>query len=317
MHPRPHIGSILLALLALGACAPHLPRERPLEAPAAVARDWQAIFAAPRPVEVVSLVTGEIRVDRSLLLDVASPRLADHDDRKVWVPVLAHVIRHREHGAVLVDTGFDASFAESGHGNIGGLARFLTIARQPPGHDVAALLRRAGVDPASLRMIIISHLHIDHTAGLPDLPKEVPLHAGPYATRHYEHMWYAPTDHFRGFAEVHTFDFTGLPADGPGPAIDLFGDGSLFVVSTPGHAEGNLSFVVNGTGGPVLLTCDASHTQEGFRRRVGPGKVIDRTAADATIERLAGFAAAHPRLRVKAGHDAEDWDLARPVQDPL
>ena len=80
---------------------------------------------------------------------------------------------------------------------------------------------------------------------------------------------------------------------------------------------GNLSIIVNGKRGPLMLTFDASHTQEGFRQRVAPGKVIDRAQADATIERLHAFAAEHSSLRVKAGHDAADWDMTRGLQELL
>lgn len=312
------IAFVVSLLLVVAACAPSLPRERPVPPPTVTAApDWTALFAAPRDVQVVPLLTGEIEVARSLLLDVAHPALDDHADRQMWVPVLAYLVRHRTAGDVLLDTGFDASFAASGHGNVGGVARFVRFARQPPGHDTAALVTQAGGDPRALRMIVLSHLHLDHTAGLPGLPSTVPLYAGPAATAHYEHMWYAPSDHFHDFPEIRTLDFSGLPGADPGAAVDLLGDGSLFVVATPGHASGNVSFVVNGTGGPILLTCDASHTREGFARGVGPGKVVDRAAADASLARLRRFAAAHPTVRVKAGHDAADWDLTRGIQDPL
>lgn len=306
----------VLVLISLG-CQAHVPDEQPALPASQNILDWESVFATPRPIQVSPLLTGEIKVSRSILINLDDPRIEDREDRDVWVPVLAYLIRHQDYGDFLVDTGFDSSFALSSHGNFGGLARFVEIARQPPGHDTAALVRKAGVDPERLRMIVLSHLHLDHTAGLPDLPRSVPLWGGPQATDGYETLWYAPTDHLAGFDAIRTWNFEGIPDTGPGPAIDVFGDGSFFAVSAPGHVPGNLSFVVNGPGGPVLLTCDASHLQEGFRAGVAPGFAADREAANATLERLRTFAAAYPRVRVVVGHDAADWDLARAIQDPL
>ena len=320
-----------LSLLVCVGCSVHVPPERPVTdqlVPQATI-DWQQAFAQPRQIEIVPLLTGEIQVERSILLDLDSPHLDDHEDRSTWVPVLAYLIRHPTQGTVLIDSGFDASFAESGHGNFGGLAQFVSFARQKPGWDTASLLRSIGVEPRTLSMIIVSHFHAAHTAGLPGLDPGVPLYDGPGATAGYEPLWYAPYDHLAGIPAVQTFDFrtpeTSENAEGAGhtdnidlgPAIDVFGDSSFFVILTPGHAAGNLSFIVNGMHGPVLLTCDASHTREGFERQVGPGKVSERARADATLQRLQRFVARFPQLRVKFGHEPTDWDLSRGVQESL
>jgi glyoxylase-like metal-dependent hydrolase (beta-lactamase superfamily II) len=164
-----------------------------------------------------------------------------------------------------------------------------------------------GVTPGDLKMILMSHLHLDHTAGLPELPKSVRLVAGPGAMQGYEIPFIAPADHLAGYAQIETLDFTEVEETALGRAIDLFGDGSLFVISAPGHVQGNLSFLINRKDGALLLTCDASHSREGLMRGVGPGKVVDREAADATVKRFATFLAEHPEVSFKAGHDALDW----------
>lgn len=300
---------LIAALLLAATGCTHVPAERPR---AATAATWEAALEEGPRVEVIPLVTGEIEVERSFLLDFDSEHLHDRTDGKRYVPVLAWLVRHPEHGDLLIDTGFDHTFAESGHGNFGGLAFLVGFARQKPGHDTAALLRALGVDPAALRMIVLSHMHPDHTAGLPDLPKSVPVVVGRGAVESYGAPWYAPADHLAGIEVLHTLD---LPA--AGGAVDLLGDGSVLALPTPGHAAGNLSFLLRAQGGPVLLTCDASHTREGFDLGVAPGGVEDRTRAAESLERLRRFVERHPAVRVKAGHDAGDWDMSRGIQDPL
>ncbi len=300
---------IQFIIIGLAGCSAPLPREVPFDStgirPGPV--DWTAAFATPQDIEVTALVTGEVKVARSVLIDLDHADIVDGDDRDVWVPVLAYLVRHPRHGAILLDSGFDASFTDSGHGNFGGLAALfgslVEFTRQSAGHDVVSLLHKAGVEPGELEMILLSHAHLDHTAGLPGLPASVPVVGGPGAILGHDVKWYAPTDHFAGRTEIASLSFEGAPDSGPGRTLDLFGDGSIFVVSTPGHAPGNLSVIINGIDGPALLTFDASHLQEGFRDGVAPGKVSDRSAADLSLNRMRAFAKANPSLRIFPGHE--------------
>lgn len=297
---------LLSSLLSLSACSVHRPPEVP-HSPQPPA--WNGEVRGQ--VEVIPLLTGEVKVDRSILIDLDHPEMEDVDDEKVWVPVLAFLVRHPTQGDLLIDSGFDASFAESGHGNFGGLAKLISLARQKPGHDTVSLLRELGVDPASLKMIVLSHMHPDHTAGLPELPKEIPVVTGPRALESYEVLWYAPHDHLAGRESIRALE---LPENG---MLDFFGDGSLVALATPGHAQGNLSFLVHTKNGATLLTCDASHTREGLERGIAPGKSHDQELARESLERLRRFLAENPSTRIKAGHDAADWDLERGIQDAL
>lgn len=296
------------AFALLSACT-HTPATKSYSATAE--SPWEAVLADGPTVQVIPLLTGEIEVAGDFLLDHDHPNLKTPREGKEYVPVLAYLVRHPAAGDFLIDTGFDHTFAESGSGNFGGIAFMASFARQQPGHDVVSLLRSQGVDPSRLKMIVFSHLHGDHTAGLPDLPKSLPLLAGEGALESYGAPWYAPPDHFDGFDTLQTI---ALPASG---AVDLFGDGSVLALPTPGHAAGNLSFLLRAGGGPVLLTCDASHTKQGFDLGVAPGGVDDRAKAQASVDALRRFVATNPQVRVKAGHEASDWDLARGVQDPL
>lgn len=312
---------LLAGLLVLASgCAQHVPVEIPFAGPRALVTpiDWDQVFAEPKPIRVIPLFTGEIKVPRGLKLNLEDERIADKTNPQQWSPVLAYLILHETQGPLLLDSGFDSSFARRPGGNFGGLARLVEFTRQAPGGDTISLMRTLGVQPETLKMILLSHMHADHTAGLPELPPSIRLVAGPQAIAGYEKIWYAPYDHLEGWATIEALDFRGADAGGPGPSIDLLGDGSLFAISTPGHTPGNLSFIVNGMNGPVLLTFDASHMREGFESGVGPGKVVDRAAADASVARLKRFAERFAgTLRVIHGHEPTDWNLRELIQEEL
>jgi N-acyl homoserine lactone hydrolase len=50
------------------------------------------------------------------------------------------------------------------------------------------------------------------------------------------------------------------PGAGFSHTLDLLGDGSIRLVSTPGHSPGHLSVLLRAATGPVLVVGDATYT---------------------------------------------------------
>jgi glyoxylase-like metal-dependent hydrolase (beta-lactamase superfamily II) len=48
------------------------------------------------------------------------------------------------------------------------------------------------------------------------------------------------------------------------PSVDVFGDGSFWAISVPGHTNDDIAYLINGTT-PILLTGDASHFAWAFK----------------------------------------------------
>lgn len=279
----------------------------PFEAPARSSYvSWSEVFAGAPRVTLVSLDTGTVGVPRELMLGA-------HPDATAYVPdptllrVYAHLVRHPRFGDLLVDSGLDASFAHDPYGNVSWPARWIidTFLHAPytqePGTDVMAQLARLDAHPSS---VFFTHLHLDHTAGIPVLSAARPdlrLVTGPHEADDFS-GWFG-FGHVRADQRWTELDFTGAREMAPlGPAIDVLGDGSFWALSTPGHSVGHVSFVVNATVGPVLLTGDATHFRWAFEHGVGPSGT-DEAAAQASLERLRAFAAAFPEARVHTGHE--------------
>src|SRR5207342_2169312 len=86
------------------------------------------------------------------------------------VPCPAFLIRHPSAGAILVDTGLHPSIATDGKENFGTLgARFGKPALEQ-GKDVPAQLRERGLDPGEVPIVVMTHLHIDHTSAISEFP---------------------------------------------------------------------------------------------------------------------------------------------------
>jgi N-acyl homoserine lactone hydrolase len=170
------------------------------------------------------------------------------------LPVHAFVVEHPS-GTCLFDTGQTERAAHRGYHQW--WHPFLWLARFELGSDDEV---RAQVDPASVRWVVLSHLHTDHVGGLPAF-----THATVVVSRtEWERSrglggrlrGYVPQHWPRGLEPV-LVQFTGAPI-GPFPGShDLAGDGSLLLVPTAGHTPGHMALIVRGE---CLLGGDMAHS---------------------------------------------------------
>ncbi len=173
-----------------------------------------------------------------------------------WRAVPAFVIEHPTRGLIVFDLGLSEEVAEHGEAAIPAPVGWLMESRGRPGFTLDAQMRDAGLDPAEVTTIIISHLHGDHLGVAGSF-----RHARFWAGRDTRHVITGDGSPFRGGPPPNwsEFDFgTNLRPLGPfGAAIDLLGDGSVLVLRGGGHSPEGVMALVNLPSGPVLLTGDA------------------------------------------------------------
>src|SRR4051812_26660312 len=85
-------------------------------------------------------------------------------------PCLAFVVRHPSAGTILIDTGFHPDATTSPRKDFGVLMATLFRNLKPADEPYDAQLRTAGVDPAAVERVVMTHLHVDHTSGMRLLP---------------------------------------------------------------------------------------------------------------------------------------------------
>jgi len=228
-------------------------------------------------------------------------------------PINVYVIEHRE-GLVLFDTGQDrASVTEAGYfpGGLNGLV-YSRLARFDIGPDetLPAGLRALGHTVADVRTAVLSHLHQDHIGGLPVLGGADLV----VSHREWESLL-RPLPETRGLMRRH-IDLPGLrwnrvhpekladPALGPFThGHDLFGDGSLVLLPTPGHTPGSLSMLVRRPGRlPLLMVGDLTYDDTLLGEGKLPGVGSKRLMRSATVS-VNALRAALPGLVVLPAHD--------------
>ncbi len=163
---------------------------------------------------------------------------------------------------VLFDTGY--ATGEWRTGWRGAAYRQLLPPRVVDADDVAARLRADGVDPASVTHVVLSHLHPDHVGGVRRFPDATfVLTEGMVRTLEHPRLrsgvlpgllpeWF-PSASRRTLApsSFRDTDVRGVVVR----AVDLFDDGTYLVVDLPGHADGHIGALVDGS---VLLAGDAA-----------------------------------------------------------
>jgi N-acyl homoserine lactone hydrolase len=257
---------------------------------------------------VTTFRTGVIHMDACLNLDPASPKQADCDHVPRDLAALVHWVHHPHFGDFLIDTGFDDSFAK--HPPYGNYTEAMKLFNwvngvtngQEPGADLSAQLALRDLHP---KAVFFTHLHPDHTGGVPALGPQTEFIFGKAEAGFLARA--AVANHFSGKSKFSGIDFSVAPAMAPlGPGVDVFGDGSFWAISVPGHTDDDIAYLINGAM-PVLLTGDASHFAWAFKAGVAPrGWNKAGTARGyVSLEQLRAFAKAYPHVRIIYGHEAE------------
>jgi N-acyl homoserine lactone hydrolase len=158
------------------------------------------------------------------------------------------------------------------------------------------------VTPDQVKYVGISHYHADHTSQLPSLTKSTLLIG--------KGDWDAITapKPAQGVNAVAFTNWTSMGGSVEPLTLDkdVFGDGSVVILRTPGHTPGHSSLLVKlKESGNVLLTGDLAHFQENYESNGVPAFNFDRSETVASLDRFKKIAA-NLKAKVIIQHDARD-----------
>jgi N-acyl homoserine lactone hydrolase len=201
-----------------------------------------------------------------------------------------------QHGKdwMLWDSGYPDSLAATPAGIVG--ARNSLAQRK---QTLASQLAEIGVAPSQITVLAFSHSHGDHV-GNGNLFTDATLYIqqaeydaafGPEPGKY--GMVPATYDKLRASKTVK------LNGD-----FDVFGDGSVKIISTPGHTPGHQSLLVHlPKTGAVVLSGDVAHFQENFDNRRVPGFNFNIEQSKASLDKVDALVKAeHAQLWIN--HDS-------------
>jgi N-acyl homoserine lactone hydrolase len=194
----------------------------------------------------------------------------------------------------LVKHGDDYLLWDTGHA--------MTAPNVAPKVSLVDYLAKIDVKPEQIHYVGISHYHADHTGQVASFPKAILLIGSREwdaiaSPKPAEGVNYKP---FEGWIK-------GDNKVEPQPVDkDVFGDGSVIMLRTPGHTPGHSSLLVKlPQMGAVILTGDAAHFRENYDSDGVPAFNYDRAETVASLERIKKIAS-NLKATVIIQHDARD-----------
>lgn len=219
------------------------------------------------------------------------------DDGTVRIPAPSFLVEHPD-GLVLFDAGLAPEAAADAGSVYGERADRLQL-RYAPEHRLDRQVRAAGHQPEDVTIVVLSHLHFDHAGSAHLFPAaQVLVGAGELAYAQVGTDTYYRAEDVDRVAACHPGE---LAAD-----TDLFGDGSIVVLRTPGHTPGHLGLLVRLPDRCYLLTGDAVHTRSALQTESPFPHDHDAVAAIASIRRVKELAN-ESGAAIWVSHDPDDW----------
>jgi N-acyl homoserine lactone hydrolase len=181
-----------------------------------------------------------------------------------------YLIKHAQ-GWMLWDTGVADAIAAMPDGQKPADPR-ATHWRRPK--TLASQLEQLGVKPSDIKYVAVSHTHPDHIGNVEMFPQAMLL------VQKAEYEWPGANNAPR-FKPEHPV--TKLEGD-----KDVFGDGTVTIISTPGHTPGHQSLLVKlPKTGALLLSGDAVHFQSNWENRRVPAINIGQEQTRTSMQRMA------------------------------
>jgi len=219
---------------------------------------------------------------------------------RVQIPVTCYLIRTSD-ATILFDTGLSPRA-------IPGLRRTDPLARFTEEDLLVHRLDSLGLEPASVDLVVLSHLHYDHAGGAALFQdSELIVQQDEYSYAHY------PASFFASFYYRKNYDLPGYRwrlLDGDAELVP-----GITALRSDGHTPGHQSLLVElPQTGPVILAGDCCYWQQSIDHETPPGVVWDPTRAMHSIKRLKTIA----RLmggRIFPSHDPAFWATAVKAPD--
>jgi N-acyl homoserine lactone hydrolase len=220
---------------------------------------------------------------------------------ELTIPMPAYLIEHPR-GLVLFDTGLVPAAIDDPRSVYGDLAD-LTKIHAEPHHRLDRQIEALGYKTSDVTHVIASHAHFDHSGGLYLFPQ-----AKFYAGQGEMQFAYWPAKIGAGFFRLADLDATrGFNwHEVPGMDVDLFGDGSMVILFTPGHTPGELSLLVRLSDRNFILTGDTVHLRAALENEIHFPVDADTAAAVRSLRRLK-LLRDSADATVWITHDPDDW----------
>jgi N-acyl homoserine lactone hydrolase len=205
---------------------------------------------------------------------------------------------------------WDAGVPESAHNDPRGWSTLPKLIVYHLDKTLTDQLAEIGLKPADLGLVAISHTHGDHIGNVGLFPNSTIM------MQRAEYNWInspnGPNDNVNQLMAL-ARELLGSPKnlqliDGD---TDVYGDGSVTLVSTPGHTPGHQSLLVHlKNSGFIILSGDVVHSQENFEKDLVPSLNTDKAQSIASMEKIRQMIAMY-NAKLFINHDKKQTDTLK------
>lgn len=228
-----------------------------------------------------------------------------------WAPCPAFLIEHPSAGWILIDTGLPAASAHSTKEALGRVGARMFVARAEEHEPLPARMRALEIPRGGISAVVMTHLHWDHAGALNEIEDAVVVvgkrewrsaHGSKPLLRGYIRRQFDLAHDFR----LVDFDAPSINSFASfGRSFDLLGDGSIVLVSTPGHSSGHISVVLRLRDRECLIAGDAIYTRKSLDEGTLPLVIADEHNYKRSVREIRAYKQMTPSALVIPGHDRE------------
>ncbi len=223
-----------------------------------------------------------------------------------WLPTYAWAIEHKD-GVIVVDSGQAMYLLEEVQRSWHPFMRNNASFEMAPELEVGPQLKALGIGPRDVKQVVLTHMHIDHDAGLTHFPSSrIRVAAGEYANArgmlgavrgYLPNRWPSWLD--PEVLRMGDGRFGGFTA-----SERLTADGSVRVVATPGHTGSHVSVIVEDGDNSIFLAGDTSYTEAAMIEGKLDGISPNAEVTTKTLNAIRQFASERPVIYLPT-HDPD------------
>ncbi len=242
------------------------------------------------------------------------------NDESVWTPgenkgksiefsSTCYLIQHRT-DYLMWDTGVP----ESTIGDPKGWSTLPSLIVYHLDRTISSQLAAIGLKPADVNYVLVSHTHGDHIGNIGLFPDATVV------MQQAEYLWInspPPSDPNLSTLVTLARKLLGQPRrlELITGDIDIFRDGSVRLISTPGHTPGSQSLMVHlAKSGYIVLSGDVAHLEDNFERDIVPSLNVDKGESVASMDRIKQIMADYD-AQLFINHDKHQADQLKRLPD--